>query len=135
MGALWASIDDETLHHYLYDIERQRRTSEERQAIYMRAYAWNLEDEGLRSPEYYRGKSQCVFFGDCSPAMMGVIKAMKLKRGYVEPEDLIGRLRRLKPCDNFELREYNHRIMQWNKSPMMVEETLVIGVPAPDWYW
>ena len=109
-------------------------TPDQKQAIYIRAFTLNLQDEGLRSPEYYRDKSQCLSFGDISPAEMGIIKAMKLKRGYVDPDELIRRLHLLKPSENFLLREYNHRIMQWDQSPLD-EESVVIDPPHPDWFW
>ena len=99
----------------------------------MRAFAINLQDEGLRSPEYYRDKSQCLSFGDCSPAEMGIIKAMKLKRGYIDPDELIRRLRLLKPSENFVLREYNHRLMRWDKSPIK-EKSIVVPPPHSDWF-
>lgn len=114
--------------------EIRNLSPEQKHAIYLRAFAINLEDEGLRSPSYFRDKSQCLSFQDVSPAEMGFIKAMKLKRGYVEPNELSRRLHQLKPSDNFDLHEYNHRIMQWDRSPLQ-EESFVIRPPPPEWFW
>ncbi len=64
---------------------------------------------------------------------MGIIKARKLKQGYIEPEELISRLRELKPSDNFTLRKYRHPRMTWEKSPIC-EKSNVLTPPASDWF-
>ena len=79
------------------ELDSVEMTPEQKHAIYMRAFAGNLRTEGLRSPRYYQDKSQCLSFDNVSPAEMGYLKARKLKRGYVDPEELIGRLCELKP--------------------------------------
>ncbi|KAI4133496.1 MAG: hypothetical protein LQ347_002177 [Umbilicaria vellea] len=103
------------------------------QVISMRAFAGNLKTEGLRSPQYYRDKSQCLAFHDnASPAEMGYLKARGLKRGYVEAEELISRLCELTPSDNFTLRKYAHPWMQCDQSPI-VEEPHLIQPPEAEW--
>ena len=59
-----------------------------------------------------------------------MLKAEKLKQGYIEPEDLIARLSILKPSDNFELRKFRHPPISW-KSPTPLEEEGVERLP-PD---
>ncbi|KAL9119084.1 MAG: hypothetical protein Q9187_004360, partial [Circinaria calcarea] len=103
-------------------------------ARFMRAFAGNLKTEGLRSPHYYHDKSQCLSFHEnASPAEMGYLKARSLKRGYIEPEELISRLQELKPSDNFTLRKYRHPWMEWAKSPVK-ESSYVVQPPPASWF-
>lgn len=75
----------------------------------------------LRSPQYYEGKLQWLSVSETAwPGAVAMLKAEKLKQGYVEPEDLIARLRMLKSSDNFELRKFCHPPMSW-KSPTPLE--------------
>lgn len=117
------------------ELDSKQLTSEEWHAIYTNAFAINLADEGLRSPDYYHDKSQCIsFHEDAWPAEIGIYKAQTLKRGYIEPEDLIGRLNELKPSENFTLHKYPHRQMEWDKSP--VSKTPGIIKPTePEWFF
>jgi hypothetical protein len=67
---------------------------------------------GLRSPQYYGDKSQCLSVAETAwPGAVTYLEAEKLKRGYIEPKDLIERLRKLKPSDNFELRKFRHPLI------------------------
>ena len=52
------------------------------------------------------------------PGAIGYVKAHRLKRGYIEPKDLNKRLRKLKPSDNFALREYYYPQMSSEQSPL-----------------
>lgn len=63
---------------------------------------------------------------------MGIIKAERLKYGYVDPEELIKPLRQLKPSHNFSLRRYHHPPMLWNKSPVH-ETPRIHDVPVALW--
>ncbi|KAL9118126.1 MAG: hypothetical protein Q9187_005331 [Circinaria calcarea] len=109
-------------------------TAEERHALYMKVFARTLQDDGLRSPEYYRDKSQCISFQEnASPVEVALYKAQILRRGYIEPEKLIERLEKLKPSDNFTLRKYPHRVMYWDKSPIPESPDLV-KPPEADWF-
>jgi hypothetical protein len=60
-----------------YEVEENTEdmTPEQRQTRFMRAFAGNLKTEGLRSPQYYKDKSQCLSLANCSPAEMGYLKA------------------------------------------------------------
>lgn len=87
-------------------------------ALYMKTFAIFLKDVGLRSPQYYEDKSQCVSFADIRPVERACIKALRLKWGSIEPADLIKRLQQLKPSENFEFREYRHPHMSWIKPPL-----------------
>ena len=90
-------------------------------ALFMKTFAAILKATGLRSPQYYQDKSQCTSFADIKPVDRACVKAANLKSGYIEPTDLIERLRKLKPSDNFELREYDHPYMSWIRSPLCHE--------------
>lgn len=130
--------DHEVEPHIAYedmeDPENEETTSQRKHAIFMRAFAGNLKAEGLRSPQYYHDKSQCLSFHEsASPAEMGYLKARSLKYGYVEPEELIDRLRKLKPTGNFTLRKYRHRLMEWGKSPI-IEIPQVSSPPDSEWF-
>lgn len=94
----------------------------ESHALFMKTFAWILKDQGLWSPQYYEDKSQCVSFADIRPAEKGIIKAHRLKAGFIEPADLIKRLQQLKPSENFELREYKHPGISWVKPPLYHED-------------
>ena len=98
-------------------------TPDQSHALYMKTFTTVLKAIGLRSPQYYEDKSQCMSFADIRPAERACFKASNLKSGYIEPKDLIKRLRQLKPSDNFELREYEHPYMGWKKSPFAYKET------------
>ena len=87
----------------------------------MKAFAAILKATGLRSPQYYQDKSQCTSFADIKPVDRACVKAANLKSGYIEPTDLVERLQKLKPSDNFELREYGHPYMSWIRSPLCHE--------------
>ena len=124
------SVHDEsnTLDH---DGEMLAKRHEE----FMRAFRNVLRYEGLRSPSYYQDKSQCISFQDCPPGEMGTIKAQRLSWGYVDPEDLVKRLRQLKPSHKFTLRKFQHPYMPWDKTPTPSTPALVT-FPEPDWlYW
>lgn len=110
-------------------------TEDQRHALFMKAFASNLEILGLRSPKYYEDKSQCISFpADLDPITKGHTKATSLKSGYIEPKDLIERLRQLKPSDNFELHEYQHPYMSWTKSPLCDKENPCdVTDDEPDW--
>ncbi|MCJ1346781.1 hypothetical protein MMC31_004999 [Peltigera leucophlebia] len=92
-------------------------------ALFLKTFTTILRATGLRSPEYYEDKSQCISFADIMPAEKATVKASHLKAGYIEPKDLIEWLRKLKPSRNFELREYDHPYMTWAKSPYGWKET------------
>lgn len=116
-----------------FDYDGSYLTPEQRKAILMRYFAMHLKDNGLRSPRYYEDKSQCLSIAETAwPGAVGYVKADRLKRGYIEPEDLIERLRKLKPSDNFELRKHGHAPMEWEKSPVY-EKAYTIDIPQPDW--
>ncbi|KAL8969815.1 MAG: hypothetical protein Q9197_004144 [Variospora fuerteventurae] len=116
------------------DLDSRQLTSEEQHALYMHAFALNLADEGLRSPDYYRDYSPCIsFHEDAWPAEKGIYKAKILKWGHLDPEELIRRLSELKPAENFTLRKYRHRLMGWKKSPIP-ESPGTESPPRPDWF-
>ena len=99
-------------------------TAEQWQFEFNKAFASALENFGLRSPQYYHDKSQCLSVGETAwPAIIGFEKAHRLKRGYIEPKDLIERLHKLKPSENFELRKpaYNG-YFYWTDSPLLEEK-------------
>ncbi len=102
-------------------------------ALFMETFATILKDLGLRSPQYYEDKSQCVSFADIRPVERACIKAFRLKAGFIEPEDLIKRLQQLKPSENFELREYDHPHMSWIKPPLSDEYPPDIKEDPPIW--
>ncbi|MCJ1256704.1 hypothetical protein MMC24_004528 [Lignoscripta atroalba] len=115
------------------ELDSKRMTAEEKHALYMRGFTNTLQLEGLRSPEYYRDKSQCISFQDCSPAEMGIIKAERLKWGYIEPKELAERLRQLKKSSgDYSLPKYRHQQMEWDKSPVPGTPHLE---PPPDADW
>lgn len=101
--------------------ETMEMSPDQAHALYMETFAAILKDTSLRSPQYYQDKSQCTSFADINPVARARVKAANLKSGYIEPTDLIERLRELKPSDNFELREYHHPYMPWIRSPLWHE--------------
>ena len=116
------------------DYDGSRLTPEQRRSIFMRTYAWHLKDNGLRSPQYYEDKSQCLSVSETAwPGAVAYVKADRLKRGYIEPVDLIERLRKWKPSDNFELRKYRHPEMSFEKSPIHGELAFNFCPHSPQW--
>ena len=117
-----------------FDYDGSVLTSEQRRALFEKYWAMHCEIFELRSPQYYEGKSQCLSVSETAwPGAVTMLKAEKLKQGYIEPEDLIARLSMLKPSDNFELRKFRHPPMSW-KSPTPLEEEGVERLPPdPDW--
>ncbi|KAI4288217.1 MAG: hypothetical protein L6R35_002516 [Caloplaca aegaea] len=117
-----------------FDYDGSVLTPEQRRALFKKYFAMHLELFGLRSPRYYEGKSQCLSVAETAwPGAVGYVKAMKLKQGYIEPEDLIQRLRKLKPSDNFEPRKYRHPLMSWKSPTPLREKAYTISFPEPDW--
>ena len=105
-----------------FDYDGSVLTPEQRRALFNKYWAMHCEIFELRSPRHYEGKSQCLSVSETAwPGAVAMLKAQKLKQGYVEPEDLIVRLRMLKPSDNFEPRKFRHPHMSW-KSPTPLEE-------------
>ena len=117
-----------------FDYDGSVLTSEQRRALFEKYWAMHCEVFELRSPQYWEGKSQCLSVSETAwPGVVAMLKAQRLKQGYVEPEDLIARLSRLKPSDNFELRKFPHPPMSW-KSPTPLEEKGFERLPPePDW--
>jgi len=116
-----------------FDYDGSVLTLEQRRAVFEKCFVRHCETFELRSPQYYEGKSQCLSISETAwPGEVAMLKAQRLKHGYIEPEDLIARLRRLKPSDNFELRKFPHPPMSW-KSPTPLEEG---GIESwPPWPW
>lgn len=107
---------------------------DEAHALFMRTFALLLKNSGLRSPQYYQDKSQCTSFADdVRPVERACVKVENLKSGYIEPTDLIKRLQKLKPSDNFELREFDHPYMSWIKSPLCHEYPPDLKELPPEW--
>ena len=117
-----------------FDYDGSVLTPEQRRALFKKYWAMHLEMLGLRSPQYYGDKSQCLSVSETAwPGTVTYLEAEKLKRGYIEPEDLIERLRKLKPSDNFEPRKFRHPRMSWRIPTPLQEEGYEILPPDPDW--
>ncbi|KAL9101265.1 MAG: hypothetical protein Q9163_003463 [Psora crenata] len=118
-----------------FDYDSSKFTPEQRRAIYKVFFALYLEIVGLRSPQhypYFGEKSEPASASDDAwPGEVAIDKVNFLKRGYIEPEDLIKRLGKLKPSDNFELRKRHYPPIQWEKSPLH-EKSYTIRAPEPD---
>lgn len=104
-------VGDEAIDEYIRNM-----TPGQSHALFLKTFTTILRPMGLRSPEYYEDKSQCLSFADVRPAEKAYLKALHLKAGYIEPKDLIERLQKLKPSKNFKLRKYDHPSMTWAKS-------------------
>ena len=117
-----------------FDYDGSLLTSEQRRALFEKYWAMHCEIFELRSPQYYEGKSQCLSVSETAwPGAVAMLKAEKLRRGYIEPEDLIARLSMLKPSDNFELRKFRHPPMSWKSPTPLEEEGFEKLPPDPDW--
>lgn len=122
------------------DYDGSRLTPEQRQALFKSYWATHLKMIGLRTPQYYvqyyGGKSQCLSVSETAwPGTVTYLEAEKLKRGFIEPEDLIDRLSELKPSDNFELRKFRHPRMEWKSATPLEEEGLEIEANWPTWLY
>ena len=85
----------------------------------------------LRSPQYYEGESQCLSVSETAwPEAVAMLKAEKLKQGYVEPEDLVARLCMLKPS---EFCKFRYPLMSWKSLTPLEEEGFERFPPDPDW--
>ena len=117
-----------------FDYDGSVLTPEQRRALFNQYWAMHCEIFELRSPQYYEGKSQCLSVSETAwPGAVAMLKAQKLKQGYVEPQDLIARLRMLKPSENFELRKFRHPPMSWKSPTPLEEEGVEISSSWPDW--
>ncbi|TAQ90810.1 hypothetical protein B7494_g883 [Chlorociboria aeruginascens] len=117
-----------------FDYDGSVLTPEQRRAIFKKYWAMHLSMFGLRSPQYYGHKSRCLSVAETVwPGAVTYLEAEKLKRGYIEPEDLIERLHKLKPSDNFELRQYRFPGMKWERSPIGGEEGVSFRILTPPW--
>ena len=95
------------------DYDGSRLTPEQRRALFKSYWPIHLKMIGLRSPQYYvqyyREKSKCLSVSETAwPGTLIYLDTEKLKRCFIDPEDLIKRLSKLKPSDNFELRKFRH---------------------------
>ena len=122
------------VHDKSTQLDHKGRTPAERHALFMTGFTNILRHEGLRSPGYYHDKSQCISFQDCTPAEMGIIKAERLKWGYVEPRELAKRLRQLKPSHNFTTRKCRFPRILWDKSPIP-DTPPIEDIPEAHWFW
>ena len=119
-----------------FDYDGSVLTPEQRQALFKKYWLMHCEIFELRSPQYYEGKSQCLSVSETAwPGAIAMLKAQKLKQGYVEPEDLIARLRMLKPSGNFQLRKFSHPPMSWESPTPLEEEGFESGPRWPDWLY
>ena len=117
-----------------FDYDGSVLRPDQRRALFKKYWAMHCEIFELRSPQYYEGKSQCLSVSETAwPGAVAMLKAEKLKQGYVEPEDLIARLRMLKPSDNFQLRKFRHPPMSWKSPTPLEEEGFESSPPHPDW--
>jgi hypothetical protein len=116
-----------------FDYDSSRLTLEQRRALFKKYFALHLKLNDLRSPRYYEDKSQCISVAETAwPGIVGQLKVDRLKQGYIEAEDLIERLRQLKPSNNFELRKYHHPRMEWKSPTPLQEEGFEISPPDPE---
>ena len=113
-------------------------SSEQRRVLYKRYLYMHLKTDGLRSPQhypYFEELSEPLSVEDCMwPGAVGYEKANRLKRGYIDPEDLTQRLCKLKPSENFELRRPPWPEMTWEKSPVY-EQGYTISPPEPELFF
>ena len=109
-------------------------TPEQRKALYKRYLSMHLKTYGLQSPPhypYFEELSEPISVEDrLWPGVAGDQVANRLKRGYIDPEDLTDRLGKLKPSDNFELRKPPYPPMEWTKSPVY-EDGYTESPPEP----
>ena len=117
-----------------YDYDASVLTEEQRRAVFKKYWALHLKLMGLRSPQHYGHKSRCFSVSETAwPGAVTYLEAEMLKRGHIEPDDLIERLRKLKPSDNFELRKFRHPRMQWERSPINDKAGVYLHTHSPDW--
>ena len=117
-----------------FDYDGSVLTLEQRRAVFKKYWSMHLKLIGLRSPQYYGDKSQCLSVSETAwPGAVTYLEAEKLKRGHIEPDDLIERLRKLKPSENFELRNYRYPRMEWEKSPIDGEAGVEFYAHSPQW--
>ncbi|KAL8937687.1 MAG: hypothetical protein Q9211_003552 [Gyalolechia sp. 1 TL-2023] len=113
-------------------------TPEQKRVIYKLCLACHLTHQGLRSPQHYpyfeEQSNPASAPEEVWPGAMAYIKACSLKRSYLDPEDLIERLCKLKPSDNFELRKPRRPIIEWERSPLL-EKKATISIPRPNWIY
>lgn len=107
-------------------------TSGEKRAIYLTCFAATLKDDGLRSPAYYRDKSPFMSFENAPPAVMGILKATRLRKSYIEAEDLIERLHQLETSESCAPRYYRHPGVSWDMSPAYYTPN-VMRPGMPNW--
>ena len=118
-----------------FDYDASVLTSEQRAAVFKKYWAIHLNLIGLKSPRHYKGISPCVSVPENTwPGVVAYLKADKIKRGYIEPEDLMERLRQLKPSNNFELCTYYHPQSASESPTSLDEEGFEISAPDPDWF-
>lgn len=117
-----------------FDYDGSVLTPEQRRALFKKYWTLHLKLLGLRSPQYYGDKSQCLSVSETAwPGAVTYLEAEKLRRGHIEPEDLSERLRMLKPSDNFELRKFYYPPMQWDSPTPLEEGGFESSPPDPDW--
>ena len=76
---------------------------------------------------------QCLSVSETAwPGAVAYLKAEKLKCSYFKLKDLIERLYKLKPTNNFELRKHRYPHMEWEKLPLN-GKAYTISAPEPDW--
>lgn len=131
------SIEDDVVYN------ASRITNKERQRMIMECLDQWSTDPDLRLPGYYydnldgSSKSndcirECLSIAeDIWPVEAALQQVQKLKKAYIDPEDLAERLRKLKPSDNFELCEYpyNDRI-SWSITPLQFEGIELGEIPG-----
>ncbi|KAL9123865.1 MAG: hypothetical protein Q9217_006745 [Psora testacea] len=119
-----------------FDYDGSVLTQEQKRALYKKYLDMHLKLIDLQSPQYYKyyeEKSQPLSVSETAwPGTVGYLKADRLKRGYLDPQDLIKRLHKLKPSDNFELRKPCVCHMEFEKSPVY-EKGHTIPPPRPNW--
>ncbi|KAL9026974.1 MAG: hypothetical protein Q9196_004445, partial [Gyalolechia fulgens] len=130
----WMTQDERDALGEEVEYDGSRLTQEQRQALLESYFADHLELFGLRSPRHYKACSICPSVSESTwPGVVSMLMVDHLQKGYLDPEDLITRLRKLKPSENFTLPKFRHPNMEWGTpSPLQVKGVEILP-PAPDW--
>lgn len=118
------------------DYNGSHLTPEQRRALIKSYLSYHLEHLGLRSPQHYWASSPCPSVTESTwPGVVSMIKVDHLKKGYLDPDDLVIQLRKLKPSENYEFRNFCHPFMSWNSPTPLEEEGFEQLPPDPDWFF
>lgn len=103
-----------------FNYDDSRLTLKQRRVLFKKYWVMYLKIIDLRSSQYYDDKPQCSSVSKIAWSEAAIyLDIEKLKLDYIESENLIKRLYKLKSSNNFESRKFCYFRISWRSSTLL----------------